>query len=138
MKPQLDRRRSYCARLHAWASGGAVAALVAVCILSFPGQAQSAGRGKDLFDKRCSGCHAMDRDKEGPRLAGVFGREAGSISGFEYSAALKKSKIRWTEETLNQWLTDPEKLVPENDMAFHLENADERREIIAYLKGPTK
>ena len=76
----------------------------------------------------------MDRDKEGPRLAGVYGRTAGSMDSFQYSDALKKSKIVWTDETLDRWLIDTEKLVPNNDMTFHVEKADERREIIAYLK----
>ena len=48
--------------------------------------------------------------------------------------ALKKSGVRWNEETLGVWLTDTEKLVPKNDMTFHVEKADERAAIIAYLK----
>ena len=95
---------------------------------------QSTGSGKDTFEKRCGGCHALERDKEGPRLRGVYGRVAGSIDSFQYSEALKKSKITWTDETLEQWLTDTEKLVPGNDMTFHVEKAAERAEIIAYLK----
>jgi cytochrome c len=95
---------------------------------------QSSENGKELFEKRCSGCHALDRDKEGPRLRGVYGRVAGSVDSFQYSDALKKSKITWTDETLDQWLTDTEKLVPGNDMTFHVEKAAERAEIIAYLK----
>jgi cytochrome c len=104
-------------------------------ILPAPGRAQSPGNtGKDLFEKRCSGCHALDKDKEGPRLGGVYGRLAGTVQSFDYSAALKKSGIKWNDESLDKWLTDPEKLVPENDMTFHVANADERREIIAFLK----
>lgn len=95
---------------------------------------QSTGGGKELFEKRCSGCHALDRDKEGPRLRGVYGRVAGSVESFQYSDALKKSKITWTDETLDQWLTDTEKLVPGNDMTFHVERAAERADIIAYLR----
>ena len=95
---------------------------------------QSTGGGKELFEKRCSGCHALDRDKEGPRLRGVYGRVAGSVDSFQYSEALKKSKITWTDETLEQWLTDTEKLVPGNDMTFHVEKGAERTDIIAYLK----
>ena len=76
----------------------------------------------------------MDRDKEGPRLGGVYGRTAGSLDSFQYSDALKNSKIKWSEDTLNKWLTDTEKLVPNNDMTFHVEKANERSEIIAYLK----
>ena len=96
--------------------------------------AQATARGKELFEKRCGGCHSMDRDKEGPRLRGVYGRVAGSVDSFQYSDALKKSKITWTEATLDKWLTDTEKLVPDNDMSFHVEKPDERGDIIAYLK----
>ena len=99
-----------------------------------PARAQAQPDAKALFEKRCGGCHALDRDKEGPRLGGVYGRTAGSVDSFQYSDALKKSGVKWTEETLDKWLTDTEKLVPNNDMTFHVEKAYERSEIIAYLK----
>jgi cytochrome c len=94
--------------------------------------------GQQIFEKRCGGCHAVDRDKEGPNLAGVYGRAAGSIASFQYSPALQKSKLTWTSETLDKWLTDPDKLVPNNDMSFSVANSDERSAIIAYLKGISK
>jgi cytochrome c len=97
-------------------------------------EAQDSSSRKALFEKRCGGCHAVDRDKEGPRLGGVYGRPAGTVDSFQYSDALKKSRIVWSDATLDSWLTDTEKLVPNNDMTFHIEGADERREIIAYLK----
>ena len=97
-------------------------------------EAQDTNSRKALFEKRCGGCHAVDRDKEGPRLGGVYGRTAGTLDSFQYSDALKKSRIVWSDGTLDSWLTDTEKLVPNNDMTFHVEKADERREIIAYLK----
>jgi cytochrome c len=100
--------------------------------------AQARPDGKALFEKRCGGCHALDRDKEGPRLGGVYGRTAGTVESFQYSEALKNSKIKWTEETLDKWLTDTEKLVPDNDMTFHVEKPDERSEIIAFLKTSAK
>ena len=122
-------------RSHIFASGlAAFAFLVTVSALSITALAQPTSNGKELFEKRCGGCHALDRDKEGPRLRGVYGRVAGSVDSFQYSDALKKSKITWTEETLEKWLTDTEKLVPDNDMSFHVESADERGEIIAFLK----
>lgn len=98
------------------------------------GQTPPPASGKALFERRCGGCHALDRDKEGPRLGDVFGRVSGTVPSFDYSDALKKSKITWNEESLEKWLSDPEKVVPNNDMSFHLENAGERREIIGYLK----
>jgi cytochrome c len=118
--------------------GAGMAGFIALAASSFLpglGQAQTPGKnGKELFEKRCGGCHALDRDKEGPRLGGVYGRPAATIPSFEYSAGLKKSKITWSEETLDKWLTDPEKMVPDNDMTFHVENSTERHEIISFLK----
>ena len=93
-----------------------------------------AAGGQEVFERRCTGCHAVDRDKEGPRLSGIFGRVSGAIPSFNYSDALKQAHITWTAGTLDQWLMDPEKLAPGNDMAFHVNSADERREIIEYLK----
>jgi cytochrome c len=98
------------------------------------GQAESGERGKELFEKRCSGCHALDNEKEGPRLRGVFGRTSGTVPSFQYSDALKAAHITWDATTLDQWLASPEQFVPDSDMAFQLIKADERVEIIAYLK----
>ena len=122
-----------------WAGLGTLAIVFAGSTLSISTQAQTTGKhGKELFDKRCGGCHALDRDKEGPRLGGVYGRAAGTVASFQYSGPLQKSKITWTDQTLDEWLVDPEKMVPDSDMAFHVESADERREIISFLKSSTK
>jgi cytochrome c len=91
-------------------------------------------RGKDVFEKRCTGCHAIETDREGPRLAGVYGRASGAVAGFGYSEALKKAHLVWNDSTLDQWLADPDKLVPGNDMEFHVAKPDERRELIRFLK----
>jgi cytochrome c len=91
-------------------------------------------RGKAVFEKRCTGCHALEVDREGPRLAGVYGRKAGSVSGFTYSAGLKNSGLTWTDATLEKWLSDPDLMVPDNNMSFSVPKADERRDLIAYLK----
>ena len=91
-------------------------------------------RGKQLFERRCGGCHSLDKVKEGPRLQGVYGRRAGSTADFQYSDALKSSKFTWSGTTLEKWLTDTESLVPDNDMTFRVPNPDERHAIIAYLE----
>jgi cytochrome c len=98
------------------------------------GGAGDAAQGKAVFEKRCTGCHAMEADREGPRLAGVFGRRAGSVPGFTYSAGLKSSGLTWTDATLERWLSDPDMVVPDNNMSFAVSKADERRDLIAYLK----
>jgi cytochrome c len=115
-------------------AAGVFVYLAAAITLSNPGRAQTPGSGKELFEKRCGGCHALDRDKEGPKLHGVYGRAAGSMDSFQYSEALKKSKVVWTEDALERWLTNTEELIPDNDMTFRVERAGERREIIAFLK----
>jgi cytochrome c len=118
----------------AGAAAGAFAVLFAGLTLLDVGRAQAPASEKELFDKRCGGCHALDRDKEGPQLHGVYGRKAASVESFQYSDALKQSKIVWTDEALERWLTDTEKLVPNNDMTVRVEKPDERRAIIAYLR----
>jgi cytochrome c len=93
-----------------------------------------AGGGKMVFEKRCVGCHALDADREGPRLAGVFGRKAGSVPGFTYSAGLKNLGLTWNDVTLEKWLSDPDAMVPDNNMTFSVVKTEERRDLIAYLK----
>ena len=93
-----------------------------------------ANRGRELFEKRCTGCHALDRLKAGPPLRAVFGRTIARDPKFPYSDALKGARVAWDEMTLDKWLADPESLIPGNDMSFRLDNAAERADIIAYLK----
>jgi len=59
------------------------------------------------------------------------------MSSYNYSIALKSTHITWDADSLDKWLTDPEKVVPDTDMAFHVDKAEERRDIIAYLKAQT-
>ena len=91
-------------------------------------------RGKMLFEKRCTGCHELTQNHEGPRLAGIYGRASGSLGDYTYSAALKKSNIVWDDTSLDKWLADPDLLVPGNNMDFLISKPLERRDIIAYLK----
>jgi cytochrome c len=97
-------------------------------------QAGDAERGKLVFEKRCVGCHAMDANREGPQLRGVYGRKAGSVAGFQYSASLKSSGLTWNPETLDRWLTDPDAMVPGNDMSLATPKAADRSDLIAYLQ----
>jgi cytochrome c len=99
--------------------------------------AQTSGdavRGKQVFEKRCTGCHALDHDREGPHLAGVYGRTSGTVSGFDYSDAVKSAHIVWSEETLERWLTDPQIMVPGAEMDFFVKDPQERVDVIAFLK----
>jgi cytochrome c len=94
----------------------------------------NAKRGQEVFEKRCAGCHSLDEDKEGPRLRGIFGKKAGSVSTFKYSDALKASNVTWDAPSLDQWMADPEKIIPNSDMFFRVPQARERTDVIAYLQ----
>jgi cytochrome c len=96
--------------------------------------AGDAGRGKLVFDKRCTGCHSMEINGEGPRLSGVYGRKAGSVPGFDYSQGLKNSGLTWNDATLEKWLSGPDSVIPDAKMDFYVPKAGERRDLIAYFK----
>ncbi len=93
----------------------------------------SPGLGERYFVAQCSGCHAPDRARVGPALAGVLGRSAGSSLGYPYSAALAHAHLTWTPATLDAWLANPQAFLPGALMPMHVADADERHAIIAYL-----
>ncbi|MEP6548768.1 MAG: c-type cytochrome [Gammaproteobacteria bacterium] len=92
-----------------------------------------AGRGNVLY-QACEACHSIDENDLGPRHRGVVGRAAGSIADYSYSKALKNSGLTWDEATLDRWLTNPSALVPGTKMFFQLGTAQDRADIIAYLR----
>ena len=118
----------------ALASGAALMAAFA----SFAETKHDTTAGRPAFEKRCTGCHALDHEKTGPRLAGVVGRKAGTVPGFPYSDAVKTSGLVWSETVLDKWLTDPETVIPDTDMEFRLDNTAERAAIIEFLKATGK
>jgi cytochrome c len=109
--------------------------LVALFVVSsIPVTAGDAHRGREAFEQICTGCHALDRAKVGPRLRNIYGHSAGMDSKFSYSDAVKSASVTWDDATLDRWLADTESVVPGNDMSFRLDDAGKRADIIAYLK----
>jgi cytochrome c len=98
-------------------------------------QTATATDGEKLFERRCGGCHAMDKDKEGPRLRGVYGRKVGSVQGYDYSAGLRQAQFVWDDATLDKWLTDTDAVAAGNNMDFSVSKPEERAAIIAFLKS---
>ncbi|CAN7668601.1 c-type cytochrome [Variovorax paradoxus] len=91
-------------------------------------------RGEQVY-ARCLACHALAVDRVGPRHCGLFGRLAGSVPGFTYSEAMKKSKIVWNDKTLDRFLAKPLAMVPGTAMTYDgVPDAAERADLIAYLK----
>jgi cytochrome c2 len=101
--------------------------------------AQAAGdvtAGRNLFASRCAACHGVNPTrKPGPLLLGVYGRRAGSVPGYHYSAALAGASIVWSTSNLNRWLSGPPAFIPGVNMQAKVDNAQERLNIIAYLKS---
>ena len=91
-------------------------------------------RGQALFQDQCSLCHALQggHGGQGPNLAGVVGRRAGSTA-FGYSHALRSAGFSWDAGHLDAYLTNPAHAVPGTIMPVHVASADERRLLIAYL-----
>ena len=92
-----------------------------------------AGRGAQVY-QRCMSCHSPDANKVGPMHRGVFGRRAGSVADFHYSDGLRNAGFVWDEDHLDRWLADPQALVPGARMFFKLSDAQQRADVIAYLK----
>ena len=84
---------------------------------------------------RCLACHSLEVNRTGPKHCGLFGRRAGSVPGYDYSPAMKRSKLVWNEKTLDRFLADPSKTVPGTTMTYAgVPDAKERADLIAYLK----
>ena len=94
-------------------------------------------RGQRVFNG-CAACHSLQPDQSmtGPSLAGLWNRKAGSLASFSrYSPALKSANIVWSDKTLDDWITDPQHLVPGNQMTFPgVKDARQRADLLAFLK----
>ena len=106
--------------------------------LSVGAQAGDIAKGEKVF-KKCKACHVVDKEKNktGPHLVGLIGREAGSVDSFKkYSKAIKGSGIVWNAETLDGYLANPKKYLKGTKMAFAgLKKEKDRQNIIAYLES---
>jgi cytochrome c len=90
--------------------------------------------GEEVYS-RCLACHALAYDRVGPRHCGLFGRLAGSVPGFAYTDAMKKSKLVWDAKTLDRFLASPLKVVPGTAMTYEgVADAKDRADLIAWLR----
>ena len=124
-----------------WAASlsGSLCALLAVGLTGFGLGARAQDDGEQLFRRTCGICHTVqpDQNRIGPSLAGIVGRKAGTVPGFNYSEANKDSNVTWDEANLGQYLTDPQKFMPGTKMIYAgMKDPAQRRAVIAYLKNP--
>ena len=106
--------------------------------------AGDAEAGKTVFAANCGICHQVGPGAQnlvGPELNGIVGRKAASIAGYvTYSAGMKKlgdEGFVWTDAHIDQWIADPKAMLPDSVMALAfpgLKDADQRADVIAYLK----
>lgn len=114
------------------AGGAAAAALIA----AVPAVSQAPAAPPAFA--ACRACHTVQkggRNGLGPNLHGVVGRVAAATPGFNYSPALKASKLRWDDKALNEYLAAPSKKVPGSRMPVMTPDPAKRAAIIAYLKS---
>lgn len=117
-----------------------VAALVLITGSAWAQSGGNAQKGKQVFNQ-CSACHSLQAGKNGigPSLHGIIGQKAGTVPGYNFSAAMKNSKVVWNADTLQKYLSDPQKFIPGNKMPFPgIKDKTQLQNLIAYLKQATK
>jgi cytochrome c len=85
------------------------------------GFSQDVEAGQGVFKRLCFPCHDAGpgaKTKLGPPLNGLDGRQAGTIAGFNYSEANKKSGIKWSDATFAEYIKNPMQQMPGTRMAF--------------------
>ena len=93
--------------------------------------------GAALFKQQCATCHttdASDPQRQGPTLFNIIGREAGTADGFRYSAGFATAKFKWDEQKLDEWLTNPQAMIPGAVMPYKQSKSEIRTAIVSYLK----
>jgi len=123
------------------------AIIIAAFLLAVPTGFAAAGdaeKGAKVY-RKCVSCHMIGdnaKNRVGPQLNGIIGREIASMGDYKYSKALVKyaaAEKVWSEENLTAYLESPRKVVKGGRMAFAgLRKEKDRNDIIAYLKKAAK
>lgn len=115
------------------------AACVLACALAMPPvHAADAAAGSDVFKAECAECHSIraGRNKKGPSLFGIVGRQAASLPDYAYSDALRgRSAWVWTPQQLRSYLSQPARQAnPGTKMKYDgLTDAAALDDLIVYL-----
>ncbi len=103
--------------------------------------AQDAPEGKAQFTTSCGVCHAVELGappRQGPNLAGIYGRAAGIVADFKYSTVLKTGGWVWDEATLDPWMENAQAVHPGTIMNYRQRDPEKRKAILTYLKTLTE
>ncbi len=100
-------------------------------------RAQDAAAGEKVFAV-CRACHQVGETAKngvGPSLNGLFGRKAGTVAGYNYTAANKDSGLTWDEATFREYIKDPKAKIPGTKMIYAgLKDEQRTNDLIAFLK----
>ena len=92
-------------------------------------------KSENLYRLHCAACHSIACNRRGPKLEGVFGRQAGSVPDFKgYSDAFKNSGIVWDEKQIDAFISDPDKYIPGSGMPAPVSSSNDRRAIISFIR----
>ena len=116
--------------------GAFVFAVPVALAMAGSGAAADVAAGKETF-KKCALCHSAEagKNKVGPSLFGIVGRKSASLKDYDYSDAMKKFNHAWTTQTLNDYLKNPQAMIPGIKMIFPgIPDKTERANLIAFLE----
>jgi len=98
----------------------------------------NASEGEKVF-KKCASCHSISKggkNKIGPALWGVIGRQVGTVTDYKYSKSLIAYGKKWSFEEMNGFLIKPKEWIPGTKMAFAgLKNEKDRASLILYMNS---
>ncbi len=101
-----------------------------------PGPQADAPDGATLFRRQCGTCHSLvaGEARQGPSLAGVYGRKAGTVPGYKYSPGFADADWAWDDAHLDPYLANPQSVIKGGVMGYRQAKPEVRQSIIAYLK----
>ena len=95
-----------------------------------------ADNGSVIYKDACGQCHQLNAglNKKGPQLMNIYGAPAAELKDYTYSKGLTESGWVWDAQTLDPYIADPQKAMPDSKMLSNpMPDAKERADIIAYL-----
>jgi cytochrome c len=114
---------------------------ILVVVMAVSAQAAGDAKRGELIFNQCRPCHSLEEGKNGigPTLHGLLDRKAGTVPGYNYSPAMQRSGVVWNEDTLANFLADPNGSIPGTKMiTAGIRDEAQRDDLIAYLKEATR
>lgn len=93
-------------------------------------------RGKTYYEQECEQCHQrkIGHNRKAPHLLNIYGANAGLLTDYQYTDALKNSQIIWTAEMLDSYIANPKTTIQGTKMLSEpITDVQQRKDIIAYL-----